>query len=233
MNTIIKECEKIITNLIRFGNYESRTYMINYEKKLIYLSNPKVACTSLKANLFNCNIEDDERIHSILCSHRKSEITKKDFSNYFIYTYVRNPFERLVSCYKNKVCKQKHYYDSYLCGFILPDKGFEAFVNKVFFIPDCFSDRHFRSQYSLIYKKGKCMVDFVGKIETIKESFPKLAKKYNLSPLQYYNATKKNNWMDYYTISTAKKVYKRYKMDFKKFGYDEYYYELIDYLKNK
>lgn len=233
MNTIIKECEKIITNLIRFGNYESRIYMINHEKKLIYLINPKIACTSLKANLFNCNTKYHERIHSILWAHGKNEIAKKDFENYFIYTYVRNPFERLVSCYKNKVCQQKHYYDSYLFGFILPDKGFDSFVNKIFFIPDFLSDRHFRSQYSLIYKKGKCMVDFIGKIETIKESFPKLAKKYNLSSLQYYNTTKKNNWMDYYTISTAKKVYKRYKKDFKIFGYNKYYYELINYLKNK
>lgn len=77
------------------------------------------------------------------------------------------------------------------------------------------------------------MVDFVGKMETMNDSFPKIAKKYKLSLLGHYNASKKGNWMDYYTLSTAKKVYKRYKIDFKKFGYDKYYYELLNYLKNK
>lgn len=232
MNIIIKEFEKEITNLIRFGHHDPRTYIINPNKKVIYLNNSKVACTSLKVSLFDYNVEDNMTIHLIL-KHKKNEIQKKDYPNYFSFTYIRNPFERLVSCYKNKICKEKHYYDTYLGGFLLPKEGFENFVKKTLLIPDWLADRHFQSQYSLIYKKGQCTVDFIGKIETIEKSYPKLAKKYNLSPLKHYNVSPKSNWMDYYTIPIARKVYKRYKIDFKKFKYDNYYDDLLNYLKNK
>lgn len=231
MSDKIKECEKIITNLIRFGKYNPRKYIINPEKKVIYLNNYKVACTSLQVSLFDYNVKDDSAIHSLI--QRKYEIEKTDYPGYFFFTYVRNPLERLVSCYKNKICKEKHYFDTYLDGFLLPDEGFEAFVKKVLLIPDWLADRHFQSQYSLIYKKGKCTVDFIGKIETIETSYPKLAEKYQLSSLRHYNSTQKSNWMDYYTISMAKKVYKKYQIDFKKFGYDRYYYDLLKYLENK
>lgn len=226
-----KQLQKLIINLSRYGNYEPREYVINDDKKIIYLNNSKVACTSIKIAIFGFNqIKDDNSVHCILRSHRKDEINKKDYKNYYIFTYVRNPFERLVSLYKNKVCEEKQYFDDYLFGFMSPDKGFEVFVKKIMLIPDFLADRHFRSQYSLIYKNGKCMVDFVGKIENIDESYKKLEKRFNLDSLPHYNSTKKTDWMDFYSVDLAKKVYKRYKKDFKQFGYTHYYYELLKHI---
>lgn len=228
-----KEYQQIFTNLIRFGCYDPQEYIINNEKKLIYLNNSKAACTSLKISLFNYNVKDDGRIHIILYNHKKNKIEKQDFPDYFVYTYVKNPFERIVSCYKNKIIAHPEYYKNYLGGILANITKFDDFVNRILIIPDILADRHFQSQYFLIYKNKKCTVDFIGKIETIKKSYPKLSKKYNLAPLKHYNTSQKNNWMDYYNISTAKKIYKRYKKDFKKFKYDKYYRNLLYYLKNK
>lgn len=58
-------------------------------------------------------------------------------------------------------------------------------------------------------------------------------EEYGLSPLENHNRTQKDNWMDYYTLDSAKKVYHRYKKDIIKFGYTEEYKELISYLKHK
>ena len=77
------------------------------------------------------------------------------------------------------------------------------------------------------------MVDFIGKIETIDNSYEKIRKKYKLGKLPHYNSSDNCNWMSYYTTSLAKKVYKRYRNDFIKFGYQKDYYNLLKYLKNK
>ncbi len=80
-----------------------------------------------------------------------------DMSNYK-FTFVRNPFDRLYSCYMGKYHtaygKGTDFYgefDYYLLGYLKRDKGFENFVDKIFKIPDAWSDRHFKSQYFLIF----------------------------------------------------------------------------------
>ena len=232
MNDKKKECQKNITNFIRFGSYAPREYIINPDKKIIYLNNSKVACTSIKISLFDFHMKDEENIHLVLRACSKFKIDDC-CQNYFKFTYVRNPFERLVSCYKDKVVNFPDYYKNYLGGYLFKNKDFEEFVNKVVLIPDVLADRHFQSQYFLVYCNGKPLVDYIGKIENINKTYIKLIQKYMLAPLNHYNSTEKNNWMDYYSFKTATKVYKYYKKDFIKFGYVHVYKELLNYLYNK
>lgn len=93
MNKINEKYHVPITNLIRFGSYETREYVINSEKKIIYLNNPKVACTSLKISLFNYNnIFDNNAIHSILRSHYKTYINREQYEDFFYFYLCKKSF---------------------------------------------------------------------------------------------------------------------------------------------
>ncbi|MED4974760.1 hypothetical protein E5Z46_01980 [Geobacillus kaustophilus NBRC 102445] len=225
-------------NLLLYGRVEKREFIILDDKELVYLNNSKVACSSIKKTFTSKEVQDDYSIH-ILNWNRKARLSEKE-KKYFKFTFVRNPFDRLVSCYSSKYHKDKEKgkdildFDIYLLGILRKDKGFENFVKRVVKIPDFLADRHFQSQYNLIYdKRGKCLVDYVGKFENINEEFKEIQKKFQLAPLPHFNKSDKNDWRDYYTIETANLVYKKYRKDIETFGYEEEYKNLIKYLKEK
>ena len=89
----------------------------------------------------------------------------------------------------------------------------------------------------MIYDKGdKCQVDFVGKVENIKEEYEPIRERFNLLPLSHTNRAASLTgkcWMDYYTPFTAWLVYRKYKKDFIAFGYEDEYRKLKEYLKGK
>ncbi|OEH92145.1 sulfotransferase family 2 domain-containing protein [Bacillus solimangrovi] len=226
-------------NLIRYKKLEKTEYIIVPNKSIIYLNNSKVACSSIKSTFIDESIPDDYSIHNKIKNLRREYYTEEE-SNYFKFTFVRNPFDRLVSCYESKyrkdkkMGKQKLHFDEYLFGYIKKDNGFEDFVRKVVKLPDHLADRHFQSQYNLIYdRKGKSRVDFIGKYENLTEDFKDIKDQYNLRDLPHFNNTGKRNWMDYYNIDTARMVRKKYANEIEKFGYEEEYNILIEYLNKK
>lgn len=79
------------------------SYLITDEKKIVLIWSPKCACTSLKEGFIRnvCEIADNKNVRILAKGKRKvnySGIPK----NYFIYWGIRNPFDRIVSCYFNK-----------------------------------------------------------------------------------------------------------------------------------
>lgn len=228
---------------IRYGHFDPREYNVSEEKKLVYLNNSKVACSSFKAGMFPVAAADDNSIHVSTEHFRKRKLNKRQ-QGYFKFTFVRNPYERLVSCYESKFHTDRDkyhrkvlYFECYFFGFISKDKGFTNFIHSICKIPDQFADRHFCSQYGLIYDnyKGKesCVLDFVGKYETMAQDYKKIQDKFHLKQLPHFNKSEKKNWMDYYTLETAELVHNKYRKDFEKFGYEEKYEQLIEYLKTK
>ncbi|WHH57485.1 sulfotransferase family 2 domain-containing protein [Petroclostridium sp. X23] len=226
-------------NLILFGAIEKKEYIIVPNKKIVYLNNSKVACSSIKSTFILDETPDDYSIHSKV-KDLSREYYAHEEREYFKFTFVRNPFDRLVSCYESKykqdrkLGKKKLHFDDYLFGYLREDKGFEIFLKKVILIPDFLADRHFQSQYKLIYdKKNRCLVDFVGKYENLSKDFSDIQKKYNLGNLPHFNKTTKNNWMDYYNLETAKLVYDKYTKDIEVFEYKIEYQQLLNYLSDK
>lgn len=211
---------------------------------LIYYSVSKVANTSIKYCLSNKagmvdDLQDPQDIHTLLKENGVARISSPDNSNkFFKFSVVRNPFSRVVSCYKNKVkdteMRQKDYDSYYFISkyprLIYKGMSFEKFVSRIFRIPEYFAEKHFESQYNFLYKDGKCLVDYIGKLENIDEDFEYVRKKFDLDSLPKHNTTSNDNWRDYYSLETAEKVYKRYKKDFDTW-YPNEYKKLLDYLK--
>jgi chondroitin 4-sulfotransferase 11 len=224
--------------LIKIFGIKFKYYVIIPEKKLIYLINYKVASSSILSTLIAKKVIDNEEIHTIAKQVLLQKlILNKRERKYYKFTFVRNPYTRLISCYKNKILNEKDkkrpYFKQNLFKQILKSKSFDDFIKSVCKIPDRISDMHFISQYYYIYKGNNPIVDFVGKFETLQKDFKYIKDKFNLESLPHCNKTSKSDWMNNYTLETAELVYNRYKNDFKAFGYEKEYKRLINYLRCK
>ena len=226
---LIRSLKRILRERRIFPNYIR--YHSNDDRKVFYSKIDKVACTSLAKTFGKSK-----------CQSRKNPQHK------FIFTFVRNPFDRLVSGYKNKILciittgNKNHFYfkNSFFLSKNLTiitftkNEPFEEFVKKVSTIPYILTDRHLLPQHKFIYKNDKCLVDYIGRFENLEKDFEPIRKKYNLEKLPHLNKTQKSKdeWKNYYTKELADLVYKRYRKDFD-LWYPNAYKELVDYLNKK
>ncbi len=181
-------------NLIySFGKYDATYFRV-----------PKVASTSILISLRNFdNIE-------------KTEEYKRDS---FKFAFVRNPFDRLVSCFRHVIQKgslqnlQDH-------PRLARNMSFGSFVDVISEIPIDQMDIHFRPQHTFIPEEP----DFLGKFETLDEDYKDLCAKIGIQDnenLIKKNSTGKIKLKDYYTAEIIEKVARIYKQDFYRYGYRE------------
>ena len=237
LNFILKQKDKPAA-IYSFGLIPGVQYHFAPNKNLVYLNISKAAYSTIKASFLSEVVPDDYSVHNYLPPVR---FFTPEEESYYKFTFVRNPFDRIVSCYESKYHtdktiynKEKMDFDDYLFGYISENKGFDDFVYKITRIPDYLCDRHFLPQYCSIYRNdGSSRVDFVGKMENIAEEFKPIQEKYDLKELKVYNSSGERDYRDWYTLETAELIYKKYKKDFELFGYEDSYNELIQYIKEK
>lgn len=232
----------ISSEWVCFHEYDPRTFYIFDKKKLVYLAVPKVATTSILLTIsqsYDIKIKR-RRIHSNPFWHRKQGKLDQSQANYYKFTFIRNPFDRLVSCYKEKIVKRYNrklppFYDSHHLS-VTENASFSEFVEIISDIPDCLADRHIKSQYATLYRKNRLLVDRVGRFEHLAENWAELAKKYNLKPellhklSSYHFENTHRDYRLYYTRELAEMVYKRYQKDVELLGYTDAYQELLDFI---
>jgi hypothetical protein len=190
--------------------------IVLHDHKLVFMCIPKAANTSIKNaiqkslgmkgdpnQLGKFDIWDKYQIHS---------------SDYFSIAFVRNPIDRLVSCYKDKVIR-KHFPAFEKHGI---DHGmdFESFVEIVVSTPDIKADQHFRSQAHELLIDDEIVPDYIGNVENIYndwQTVKTLCPTLNLPDLPFDNVS----GFDISIDDTIKdKIYKRYKRDFEIFNYE-------------
>ncbi|RKM57875.1 hypothetical protein D6855_12560 [Butyrivibrio sp. CB08] len=231
-------------SLIVYGVMRRRQYIEDNDRKVIYMVNPKVACSSIQECIIGEKFENENDIHLEMeqrglihygCPPKKTE-------NYYKFSIVRNPFSRLVSCYEYRYHKKiivngrlVREYDSYLWGKFSKDEGFKKFADKVCMTPDSLSDQTFISQTYLLYDNGKRLVDDIGKIENLQDDFAIIRRKSGLGEIGHSNSSTRaqKNWRDYYDQETACRVYERYKNDFEMLGYKDELEKLLIYIQNR
>lgn len=221
---------------IRYCNNsaEPRLWYMGEHTDVAYLNLAKCACSSIISTFVDGEIENKSRyvrenyeISGNIAEHKKI----------YKFTYVRNPFERLVSCYVQKIenRREKNLYKeiNYCMGILDNIKNFEEFVKQIVKIPESWADRHFKAQYSYVYNDDIILVDYVGKVEELPYSYKKIQDKYGLTRLEHKNKSNKKRWESYYTKETAALVYEYYKKDILLFGYEFEYKKLIEYIDKK
>lgn len=171
--------------------------------KAVYFRVPKVASTSL-----------------LLAFGQTERLIGKEYDkSHFKFTFVRNPFDRLASCYRHVIRNgTPEVLDS--CPGMSRSMSFPKFVDAVEEIKENWRmDMHFRPQYTFFPEKP----DFIGKFESLKEDFLKVCEKIGMRTpkLPWRNSTDKTIFKDYYVDDIVDKVVDIYKKDFEMFGYSK------------
>lgn len=224
---------KALSNIIKHEriwlNY--REWHADENNRCAYLQVPKVASTSITKAIRRIGDTHGLLVSDIEGETRYRYNLPKEFDG-FKFTFVRNPFARIVSCYRNRVeGRNQAFFRYYKIIGLDQDYGFDSFVRAISEVPDEWAERHFASQYFQVYKDGKCLVDFIGHFENLTEDYKKISDKYGLIPLEHRNASTKYDYRDFYTEELANLVYERYKIDFDTFGYNAEYDDLINYIR--
>ena len=142
-------------------------------------------------------------------------------NGYFQFTFIRNPWERVVSAWLSKFV---YYHDPKhptLPGIRDPklslDTTFEEFVYFIYATPDDKADCHFKSIHTFIPDKNIV----IGRVETLKEDFDSIRTQLQLPlfDIPMENKTKAYDWRDYYTDELKGMVTERYATDIKLYGY--------------
>jgi hypothetical protein len=225
------------------GSYDPREYIVLRDPDLIYLNNAKVACSSIKISLglksgAYQSVPEERKLDTGMLDIKTT--LSEDERSFFKFTFVRNPFQRIASCYCDKIANPdkntpgNFLYENYFFFFkpfllLRPDMTFAQFVRRVAKIPDAMADRHFKSQYSIIYDRGDCLVDYVGRMENLSSDFDFLKQKFDLPELPQYNRSRHRiDYMKLYNRDLVEIVARRYRKDIEFFGYQDIYRKMLD-----
>ncbi len=201
---------KILSPIKNFiaENYSQKECWYFPELKAIYIHSPKCAGTTIYKTL-------GKKYEYIRINKKKASKLKA-----FKFTFVRNPYSRVVSAYAFLIKN----FDLEKYG-ILKDATFGEFIQKISLIKDHNnSDIHFKTILRNIEINSKITyLDFVGKLENFEKDFKHLCNKLEIQYIKpiHANMTPHKYWKEFYEGNKdfAKIVYKKYKKDFNKFGY--------------
>lgn len=147
----------------------------------------------------------------------------------FSFGFVRDPYARLVSCYRHKILGPRRrgqrlspLFAVYGRAFSL-QMDFPRFVQAVAAVPDDRAEKHFRSQTRFLYREGKPLVDLVGRLERFDEDWAEVCRHTRLQPVaRAYNVTGAGDRVpleEWYDTGLAALVEERYAEDFALLGY--------------
>lgn len=192
------------------------------EHRLLYLRLPKCGNSSVVAALPNPELR---RLRPARLS--------RSYEDWTTFTFVRNPWSRLVSTYRQKVAAgattsrlREGIFEGFLESGIPVYSGisFAEFCELACSFPDHETEKHLQSQSYVLMYQGKAVVKNVGRVETISEDWRRIAERVNISAeLPRLNAsnTEDANYREYYPDSRlVNLVGDRYANDVANFGYD-------------
>ena len=179
--------------------------------KFIFIRIPKTASSSMKRVLLpymqkgysiRVRYRDIKSLKNLVCA-------KCMLGHYYKFTFVRNPFERIVSYYEfNKGVYKRN-------NKPWPYREFKEFVfEKGYWW-------QFRQHEWLVNKNGKPIVNFIGRFENIKEDWLKLCNNLGIEPkpLPVINKTKHRPYQEYYNNELRDFVTDVVKRDLELFDY--------------
>ena len=205
----------VMTMSKRFVLTKQSTSILIEKNKAIFFYIPKVASTSLLKVFSTIAYGKEMQLHDV---PKLKEHELRMYQDYYKFAIVRNPYDRLLSCYHDKI----------LLGGINFGKdtnSFSDFAVRVCSIPDKHSNIHFKSQHKFITnREGSLWTDYVGKFENLDQEYDKICRELGVqSPpnLRQHNKSKRSkpDYRQYYDEQTKRLVTKRYQKDLRLFDY--------------
>lgn len=207
-------------NKLKFSMNIYRRYYFWRKEKTIFVHVPKVAGTSINYALFGKTL-----------GHYQANYIKKKFpklfKNSFVFSFVRNPWDRVYSAYKFAcIGNTESMGVRNPAQYAIPEfSSFERFLKEWLIKQDVSRlDFIFRPQYLFLTDKaGNILPDFIGKLENINQDILVIEKELN-KKLDIKRVNQTNNaslyeqaYLDDEMISIVKNIYKK---DIDLFNYD-------------
>ena len=160
----------------------------------------------LTGQKFLCNNDSEKALQHLTYAEVEEKVEVK---NHFKFSFVRNPFERLVSEY---FWRKKN-------GNIIKE-AFTEFIEQIV-IKNLMLDKHLLPQHLFLEDKhGKNPMNFIGHFEKFHNDFSALCDKLKIhSSIEKVHSSKDYDYRDYYTNNSRKLVEDMYAQDLKLFGY--------------
>ena len=228
-------------------------YIVSNEHRFVYFIVQKAACSSVKTALlplfdldtghYEKTLRDGSpivKIHELFdgSEHqiRRARFVRRleagEYRDHFKFVFVRNPWDRLVSLYFQKVAGTGGDYG----GPDLNPPGverrfylgmpFAEYVEAVCATPDKEANPHFRSQHLVVCPRenGEILADFVGHFENLPQDFSRVAERIGAPHLELPHrlrsrARKKRPYSDFYDARLRDLVGERFREDIETFGY--------------
>ena len=208
----------------------------NRDHGFIYLNNPKVGCSTVKSALWQAITGEKPAkgagVHAVAGSPFNAKPVDAAFAEQaFIFTFVRNPYQRVVSAYLNKVIARRNpAWKVFAARHGVGGTGlvsFDAFVEALEAVPPELHDPHWRPQHlNTLYPFVK--PNMIADLEALDSQLPAILAR--LFPGQKFAgpAKRKRNtntrarmiWRAQLADSgTRKRVLDIFGADFEAFGY--------------
>ena len=195
--------------------------MISHEHKCIYIHIPKTGGMTIESALG----ADVKKLHKSRMKIKHGTphqwIYPNHWKEYFTFTFVRNPWDRVVSAYFFDL---KMYNEGVNRGRrrkIISELGankFKEFVSQ-------YHQRYLRGPQVLYSSQLKWIApdyDFIGRFENLQQDFDIVCDKIGIpqQQLSHENKSKHKHYTEYYDDETREIVAEKYAKDIEYFGYE-------------
>ena len=197
-------------------------FVVSEEKKFIYMKIARTGGTSIHRFRIEKKISD---IFNLKDNYERTkewleDLDDEKLKDYFIFTFVRNPWDRLVSVYfyfkKQELIGQEISFENFIKNNMFEDSTpprpelDESNSLKAHSLP----------QYLYVEDEGKKFVNFIGRFESLEKDWKIVAKKIGINDeLPHENKTNHEHYTKYYNEEMKNIVAKKYKRDIELFGY--------------
>ncbi len=198
-------------------------YAIN-SLNIAYLQIHKCACSSIA---YYISVLDRAEVKKPIWQpdHNNFDLITPDFrevKDYFTFTFVRNPYKRFYSFYKNWIVNppKTRVLEVYAKHGVYANMPFDECVRRITKIKDSSDlEHHAAPMHEFLFHKGALKLNFVGKLENLDTDWV-VIQKYCGTDKPLMSRNKKPSSASPYNEETRERVYRFYQQDFELLDYD-------------
>jgi len=199
--------------------------MISEEYSAIFVHVPKCAGTSVKSllskktfkgvslnNAKDGSHDDKTGYYQAGTARRMKRAYEEQWKTYFKFAFSRNPWDRMVSCWKNRAAQKYSNFKDFVYNHQeMIDSGNTSFHWHV--MPQCLH---------VCNDEGDIIVDYIGRFENLQEDINNILELLDLEPSEvpHKNKTSHKNYREYYNKETIRRVEDLFWKDIEMFEYE-------------
>ena len=201
--------------------------IISHRYKFFYIGIPKIATRSFQDFFIKTHAKEyDIEFYETAAGFLKA---KEQYPDYFTFSFVRNPWARIVSTYNSKIAEPSLNKRARIMSFhrtLEPGMSFDDFVWWLcgeHGRDDC-ADRHWLSQHVFLEDaQGQPLYNSVGQFETLEADLNAVCEQISMPSIALPHKgwiSENNDYRSYYTDETRDAIVQRYARDIELFGYE-------------